>query len=353
MKRILFILFVIVSTMGMIAIEGCNGCQRRSGHNHKTKPHGKYEYDIKGVRIGFDMTREDLHKVNKKANIVPKSRENNKDGKRYDYLVVNNKLAVTFNVEVTHINQIVIWDQTFVYNDIRVGDSFGNVMKKNNVTPNEKTTLTFIYLHSWFDYRMQSYTRAICAYDETTCTSYLFFESQFSSELWQGIMSAVGYATSDKEFYLSALSSSTYASICSSVKLTQIVRWDCKCVKSVHNQPEPKSIIPCNYYLKFQDEEKYTLTDGSMLSASLTSFGLGDVWLKVHWSGKSPMKLEWELDSYGLAPTSGVMVARKSYDNYSISETFSDFKWVASNADVYGVKLIVVPISEEERKYTK
>lgn len=190
------------------------------------------EFYIGGVSLGFDMTQDDLFKENPSANIVAKHAP---DGTlpAHDYYEINNNMAVTFepsaNLHENHINQIVVWDPTFVINNIYVNAPFSRVMNEYKVdkSNNNTGTLSFWYVSSWYDYRSQSFTGAICVYDAATCTGYLLFKSEFSASLWQGVTAAVGNVNSKREFSLASLSMETYQSIYSSVSVSQIVKYNC------------------------------------------------------------------------------------------------------------------------------
>ena len=190
------------------------------------------EFYIGGVSLGFDMTQDDLFKENPGANIVAKHAPGG-TLPAHDYYEINNNLAVTFeqssNVQESQINQIVIWDPTFVINNIHVNAPFSRVMNEYKVdkSNNNTGTLSFWYVSSWYDYRSQSFTGAICVYDAATCTGYLLFKSEFSASLWQGITAAVGNVNSNGEFSLASLSMATYQSIYSSVTVSQIVKYNC------------------------------------------------------------------------------------------------------------------------------
>lgn len=140
--------------------------------------------------------------------------------------------------------------------------------------------------------------------------------------------------------------------------ITRVEKVEMNLANRISSSSEQTSESQCalskqSFYLKLKDDESYTLSDGTTLNASLTTMGIGDLWLKISWQGKTPLKIIWELNCYGLAPTSGELYAVKSYDTYSIHKTISDFQWVQPSADVYGVKLTVCPISENERKYAR
>lgn len=194
--------------------------------------HSSREYHIGGVSLDFNMSQEDLFNENPNANIVAKHAPSGALP-AHDYYVVNNNMAVTFeqasDVQESHINQIVVWDPSFVIHNIHVGDPCSKMLNEYDVdkSTNNARTLSFWYVNSWYDYRSERFTGAICVYDAATCTGYLLFKNEFSASLWQGVTAAAGYVASTGEISFAALSASTYQSIYSSVTVSQIVKYNC------------------------------------------------------------------------------------------------------------------------------
>lgn len=102
-----------------------------------------------------------------------------------------------------------------------------------------------------------------------------------------------------------------------------------------------------SYYVKINEDLKLTLDDDSNGFVRLYTFGLGDLSLKISWSGTYPIKVNWRLDGHGLAPSSGVLFSEKvSHGQNAISYTgksnytlyhYENFEWTASDADAKGV----------------
>lgn len=121
-----------------------------------------------------------------------------------------------------------------------------------------------------------------------------------------------------------------------------------------HTQTTPTSNIrPQSYFAEINKEVKFTLEDGSNGYIDLYSMGLGDLWLKIYWSGYEPIYLQWRLDGHGIAPLSGSVSSEciasgrhyayeknmKSY-RLSVRETFH---WTSSDANVNGIEVYITP----------
>lgn len=220
----IFVMFAFVAAFFLI---------NRINNNNSSRTNR--EFYIGGVNLGFDMNQDDLFKENPKARITAK-RTGEKQGASlppHDYFLINNNVAVTFvdspNVQESNINQIVVWQPDYTINNICVNDPFSKLMNEYNVNKSTGNygTLSFWYFQSWFDYRSESFTGAICVYDEATCTGYLLFQHQFSASLWQNITAASGNVEYNGEISFELLSLSIYQAICSSVTISQIIKYNC------------------------------------------------------------------------------------------------------------------------------
>lgn len=116
--------------------------------------------------------------------------------------------------------------------------------------------------------------------------------------------------------------------------------------------PNTPTLHQESFYIKLRDSESFILSDGSQISASLSSMGLGDVTLRISWKGKTPTKLAWRFDGSGMSPTSNIIYAKKNGEAYSLSE-WVYFDWTTDNPIVRGVHFTIYPISEEDRKYER
>ena len=332
----------------------------------------QHQFSIDGVNFGFDMTLEDIRQENNVYVTKHEVESNENDDaaayyyQGYDYYIVNNNTVVTINEETQNVKFFCTRSKNYYTSrNIHVGSTWSEL---ENAYPNLNFYTDFLY----FNYFSHAIEEAVIATDQNSCISFIFFTNQFTKTQIDAIMAASNPSDFDTDIDVSAISISVLQSIRSSIVIEQIEVWDCNYTntKTVSNLtplsssttkktlPEQKnekqySMSKQEFYLKFKDNESYTLSDGTTLNASLTTMGIGDLWLKISWQGKTPLKIIWELNCYGLAPTSGELYAVKSYDTYSIHKTISDFQWVQPSADVYGVKLTVCPISENERKYAR
>lgn len=346
-------------------------------NNHKKNNYTssvQYQFYIDGVNFGFDMTLEDLRRENVNVNIAKYEVESNEDDdnaiyyyQSYDYYLISNNTAITINSETQKINFFCTKsNEYYTQRDIHVGCTWGEL---ETAYPHLEFYTDFLY----YNYFSHSIETAIIASDPSNCVSFIFYAKQFTETQMESIMSASNPSDFDTDINVSAISGSVLQSIRTSAIVEQICVGDCNDTEnetvaepiltssseqqnltSMQTVKESQNVnLKQSFYLKFQDNEEYTLSDGTTLSASLTTMGIGDLWLNISWKGKSPLKLIWKLDSYGLSPTYGELYASKNYNTYYIKQTISDFKWIADDAGVYGVELVVCPISEEERKYAR
>ena len=117
--------------------------------------------------------------------------------------------------------------------------------------------------------------------------------------------------------------------------------------------PPPSRTRPKSFYAKLNKKTSFSLEDGSSGHIDLYTMGIGDLSLKIFWSGNNPINLRWRLDGHGLAPSSGnasseyiaperhyAFEKNKSPYRLSVEETF---RWTSSDADVNGVEVYVTP----------
>lgn len=199
--------------------------------------------------------------------------------------------------------------------------------------------------------------------DNNTCTAFAFSASSITSQQFNSISEAgTFYSDGTGSIDITRLSSSLLQSM-SSMSVSMIMKYNCPArytpsrevnitptVKS--ESPKVSSLQPQSFYIKFGDRESYNLSDGTSVSASLTSMGLGDLTLKISWTGKTPTKLSWQFDGYGMTPTSNTIYSKKNGNSYSLSEWVL-FEWASTDPSINGVNFTIYPITEEERKYER
>lgn len=268
----------------------------------------------------------------------------------FDYYMIDDYTAIT--IEDNRVKRFYTWDENYytIYN-LSVNSTLGDVLDAYSG-----------YIECWYEsisynFISMSYEATFYLFDSDTCTSYVFLASQLTTQQVSAML-RTGSVSSDGSgrVYLRSLSSSIFESI-SSITVAWIMKSDCGSCDS--NVAPDNSIFPpkelkgperADLYIKFLDSEKFTLSDDTVVNASLTTMGLGDLTLNISWSGKTPTKLVWEFDGFGMAPTSGEVYSVKNGDNYSLREWVS-FDWTDRDPDINGVKFTIYPITEEQRKY--
>ncbi len=111
-----------------------------------------------------------------------------------------------------------------------------------------------------------------------------------------------------------------------------------------------ETLQEASFYIELSpDRKSFELSDGSRLYASLMTWGLGDLALDISWSGKTPVKLEWQLNGYGMTPTSGIEYSYKNIrDEFNTLQEYVSFRWAEEEVGVNGVNFTISPISDED-----
>lgn len=182
---------------------------------------------VDGVELDFNMTLSELREENDDATIIKyevPSTDDNEEAvvyiQGYDYYVINNTIAVTLD-ESERINYFCTYHPSYrTPKGIHTGSTFGEVVK---AYPSLQFSMTY-YCYNYF---AQRYEAAVEAYDEATCTYFMFYYSQFSSIQWESIMQVAGETDAWGSFELSYLSAYMMESIFSSVCVSLICRYNC------------------------------------------------------------------------------------------------------------------------------
>lgn len=267
-----------------------------------------------------------------------------------DYYLINNFTAVT--LKNNQVDMIYTWDTNYyTENNLHVGSTLGDVLGQYS------TNMECWYVIDDYNYRTQSYETMLYLSSENSCTYFAFLVSQLTTQQKSAICETITTPSCGPgRVYLSKLSYSMLQSISSSLHVSYIGKSNCL-DKQPKSDPFTSNSIGSgihqeSFYIKFQDNETFELSDGTNINASLTTFGLGDLTLKISWSGKSPTKLSWIFDGSGMSPTSNVIYAKKNGDTYSLSE-WVHFDWTSNDPEIRGVNFTIYPITEEERKYER
>lgn len=270
----------------------------------------------------------------------------------FQYYLVDNTSAITLNDY--QVNNFYTWDKNYrTENGLSVQSTFGDVLQKYSVS------MECWYEEVSYNFVTMEYESIFYLYDRSTCTSYVFSASQLTSQQKNNMLSTGSfYDNNEGRVYLSWMSQSELESI-SSLRVSWIMRSDCL-QQMDRNTPPINSTLPpkeikgpekASFYIKFRDNETFTLSDGSSVSANLSSMGLGDLTLYINWSGKTPTKLTWQFDGHNITPSEGTRYAQKNRNSYSISLRISFDVTDWSDYYVKGVHFTIHPITEEERKY--
>ncbi len=308
---------------------------------------GARRFYIDGVSLGYDMKVDGIKKENPSASVVKMSTPGYEDNimsqAPFTYYLINNNIAITTNQ--AFVNEINIWTSNYSTPEgIRVGSTWGDVVKSY---PN----VEFWCIAQWYCFEYRSYVSTIYLYDPETCTGFMFLESQFSASQLQAIHALVGGTDVGGEFTVEKMSASMYQSICSSVTVSTIIHKNCggntmastsKPTLEPSREPAP-AISTMSLSLELGETVPFTLSDGSKGTASLTTFGLGDLTLRINWRGENPISVEWNMDSDFLEPTSGSCSSKRNYDINVLNYDFSGFKWVKSDGYLNGVTITFSP----------
>lgn len=269
----------------------------------------------------------------------------------FEYYLINNTTAITLNNN--QINRFFTWDRNYCTEDgLSVGSTLGEVLDSTY-------GLEYWYDFTTYNFMSMQYESAFYLYDRSSCTSYVFLASQLTIQQQNSILSTGEFEDEGRVY----LSSSLLQSI-SSIQVSWIMKAEClQQPYSYSSHPktplfqakELKGPQQAEFYIKFKDSERFTLSDGTAVSASLTTDGIGGLYLNCSWKGKTPTKLYLEIDgnyiTFETGVTSGYLYSQKNGDSYSISlrtRLKIDF---SEDYSIYGVRLIMYPITEEERKY--
>lgn len=311
------------------------------------------------IRIG--MTLNEINNINN-TNIVlqnsPKFESELYDVNSFQYYLVNNTTAVI--LKNNRVNEFYTWDSYYYTSKgLSIHSTLGDVLEQYS------TNMECWYDVTGYNYISMQYESLFYLYDRKSCTSFVFLASQFTTQQQAAIIKTSSLRNDvGGRVYLSKLSYSMLQSISSTVSVSWIAKYNCSqptqstyqtseiyqyTPQKVHNIP---TLRQQSYYIKLRDDETFTLSDGSKINASLSNMGLGDVTLRISWSGKTPTKLAWRLDGSGMSPTSNVIYAKKNGDTYSLNE-WVYFEWTSDNPIVKGVNFTIYPISEEDRKYER
>lgn len=311
--------------------------------------------------ISIGMTLNEINNINN-TNVVlqnsPKFESELYDVNSFQYYLVNNTTAVI--LKNNRVNEFYTWDSYYYTSKgLSIHSTLGDVLEQYS------TNMECWYEVTGYNYIHMRYESLFYLYDKTTCTSFVFLASQFTTQQQAAIIKT-GALRNDVggRVYLSKLSYSMLQSISSTVSVSWIAKYNCSqpaqstyqtseiyqyTPQKVHNIP---TLRQQSFYIKLRDSETFTLSDETKINASLSNMGLGDVTLKISWSGKTPTKLVWHFDGTGMSPTSNIIYAKKNGDTYSLSE-WVYFKWTSDNPVVKGVNFTIYPISEEDRKYER
>lgn len=311
------------------------------------------------IRIG--MTLNDINNINN-TNVVlqysPKFESELYDINSFNYYLVNNTTAVI--IKNNQVSEFCTWDSHYyTSNGLSVHSTLGDVLEQYS------TNMECWYDVTSYNYISMRYESLFYLYDKNSCTSFVFLASQFTSQQQAAIIKT-GSLRNDVggRVYLSKLSYSMLQSISSAVSVSWIAKYNCSQPKQTTNQtsrtyqstPKNVSNTPTlrqeSFYIKFGDSDSFELSDGTKIRASLTSFGLGDLTLNISWTGKTPTKLSWRFDGYGMKPTSNTIYSKKNGNTYSINEHVF-FDWTSNSPEVRGVNFTIYPISENDRKYER
>ena len=277
--------------------------------------------------------------------------------KSFDYYLINNNTAAKFDND--RVVNIYTWDPSYrTDNGLSVNSTLGEVLRQYS------TSMSCWYECVAYNYISQQYEAVFYLYDTNSCTTFAFLASQLTSQQSSAILATSSVADDMGGYvYLSQLSSTMLQSISSSVSVSWIERSDCNKqilepkdtpTEPVKTEPKTPTLRTAKYYIKFGDSETYELSDGSKVSASLTTMGLGDLRLNISWYGKTPTKLSWTFDGNRVSPMSNVLYSKKNGDSYSLRESiWFDLDWSNGEPTINGVNFTIYPISEEDRKYNR
>lgn len=271
----------------------------------------------------------------------------------FNYYLVDNTTAVI--LENNQVNQFYTWNRRYRTDDgLSVRSTLGEVLDQYS------TSIECWYESSSYNFISMQYESMFYLFDPDTCTGFVFLTSQLTTQQKTSLVNAAyldDYGSG--RVYLSYLSQSVLQSM-SSASVSWIMKSDCSRRMFMDSSPgesffPEKESYPLqrgDFYIKFGDSETFELSDGSKIKASLTTMGLGDLSLKISWSGDTPTKITWYFDGSGMEPTSGIQYSRKSEDVYMIRVNTS-FSWLSNeHPTVYGVNFTLHPITEEQRKYS-
>lgn len=184
-----------------------------------------YRISFNYTELDFGMNLGDIRRANPNARIEKKTTpgfdnelESAEGYNYYNFHNTNNERTAVFTLENNIINSITILDKAYSTScDISIGSTWENVV---NAYPDGEWWI----VHSQYDFYTYSYEHTwIYYYVPSTCTSFVFKGSQFSELQMRSIYQAVEH---DK-FSASAISSSVYASIASSITVYSIVLNNC------------------------------------------------------------------------------------------------------------------------------
>lgn len=256
-KVFLIILLAFVAIGALVIQSGDGGVDNPSSH----------KFHVDGVVIDFQMTPDEVRSANKDATIiqhvVPSVMNELVELEGYDYFVINNDIAVTF--EDNKIDRFITWNTDYKTQEgLQVGCTWGEVER---VLPNMEFYIT-CYNYNYFS---QQYEMAVVLENPATCTAFIFYHNAFSSIQWESLTSIAGGTDGCSYFYTSELSYSMLQSIWSSVTVSQILVYDCQNEKSDEKINEKSN----GDYLQY-DCLKYRLihdyySDGEMLELYNTS----------------------------------------------------------------------------------